>query len=370
MEQKQRIGLIGVGGIMNSTHIKGYLQCPDCEITAICDLRDVALENTGKKLGIPEERRYHDYHDLLNSGVIDAVDIATSNDAHVEIALAALDAGFPVSIEKPIGMNFAQAAALSKKSKETGLPVFVCFSWRYNDYPRFMKKLIDEGNLGKLYHIYVTCIKDSGLWVGRRLEWRFQEDRASSGVLCDLGSHMFDMVRFFGEEFESVACNRGTIVKRRQMEGSDEWADVTTDDWSNVICTLKSGVSATVKLTRCATNVKNYIEFFVMGEKGSLRFIHDNGKNQLLACLGENNATNTFVPLEIPDDCRGALQSRSYVNLLNGHPDVYASLIDEGLGSQAAVDAAKLSSQTGRFITIRELYESVGLPYDDETEKK
>lgn len=356
---KIRIGLIGTGGICNGSHIPGYLkQCADdAEITAICDISADALKRTGDRLGLPEERRFTDYRDLLASGLVDAVDVMTSNDVHVKIALAALDAGFPVSVEKPIGMDFSESLALEKKSKETGLPVFVCFSWRYNDFPRYMKYLIDNGEIGQLYHIYITCIKDSGLWVGRRLEWRFQEDRAGSGVLCDLGSHMFDMIRFFGEEFENVYCDRGTIVKRRQRQDSDEWADVTTDDWANVICHLKSGISADVRISRTATNEKDTIEFYVIGSKGSLRFIYENGKQRLLRCTGEDMADNTFRELTVPEEFRAGGQSRSYIDLLKGHPDKYAAAISEGIYSQAAVDAAKLSSQIGRAVTIKELFE-------------
>ena len=362
--EKKRIGLIGVGGIMNGRHIPEYLVCKDCEITAICDTKPVNLKRTGDRLGIPEERRFTDWHELLKCGAIDAVDIATSNDFHVPIALGALEAGFPVSVEKPIGMDFSESVKLAKKSQKTGLGVFVCFSWRYNLLTRYMKKLVDDGMLGKLYHIYIKVIKDSGLWVGRRLEWRFQEKRASSGVLCDLGSHMFDMIRFFGEEFESVYCDRGIIVKRRQLEDSEDWGDVTTDDWSNVICRLKSGINATVELSRCATTDKDLIDIYLIGEKGSLRFTYDNGKQSLRGCTGEDIKDTVYRELVPPSDFSCGGQSQSFLDLLNGRPDRYAAEILEGMRSQAAVDAAKLSSGLGRAITIKELYESAGMEYD------
>jgi len=354
--KKIRLGLIGCGGIMNSSHIPGYLKCEDCEVTAICDISEAALKKTGDRLNVPEEHRYKDYKDLLACGIIDAVDIATSNDVHVPIAIAALEAGFPVSVEKPIGMNFEESLALEKKSKETGLPVFICFSWRYRDFPRYMKYLIDNGEIGDLYHIYIKCVKNSGLWVGRRLEWRFQEERASSGVLCDLGSHMFDMIRFFGEEFKNVYCDRDTVVRRRQLIDSDEWGDVTTDDWANVICRLRSGVGATVTLSRTVTSESDCIEFYVVGSKGALRFNYSAGKQNLYACTGEDVKKFEFKELTVPEEFKTGGQSRSYLDLLQGHPDEYAATISEGLYSQAAVDAAKLSSQVGRAISIDELF--------------
>lgn len=354
--KKYRIGLIGVGGIMNGAHIPEYLWDENCEITAIADISESALERTGNRLNLPPERRFKSHRELLRSGLVDAVDIATPNDAHVPIALEALDSGFPVSVEKPIGINFRESLELERKSQETGLPVFVCFSWRYRALPRYMKYLVDSGEIGKLYHIYFKNIKDSGLWEGRRLEWRFQKERAGSGVLCDLGSHLFDLVRFFGEEFESVFCDMGTIVRRRQKIDSDEWGDVTTDDWSNVICRLKSGINATVTLSRCATNEKDTIELYLIGEKGSLKFIYENGRQKLLKCVGEDRIDNTFREVSVPEDFKAGSQSSAYIRLLGGIKDSYTAVISDGIKSQAAVDAAIKSYETGRRVSIDELY--------------
>ena len=353
--EKVRIGIIGVGGIANGVHIPKYLECEDCVITAVCDIDEKRLNETGDRLNIPESARFTDYCDLINSGLVDAVDIATSNDVHVEISLAALDAGLPVSVEKPIGITFEESLALRKKSEETGLPVFVCFSWRYRGTAQYMKKLIDDGEIGEIYHIYINCIKDSGLWEGRRLEWRFDEKRAGTGVLCDLGSHMFDAIRFFGKEIESVSCDRGIIVKKRQLLDSDDWADVTTDDWANATCVLDGGANATVILSRTAVAENNTTEFYVTGSKGALKLSSVKGET-LELCSGEDLKTKTFKTLEIPAEFSGANQSRSFINIVKGIKDGFASDIFAGIKSQAVVDAAKFSSETGKRILIEEMF--------------
>ena len=116
---------------------------------------------SGKTWNIPENARFADYKELLKSGLVDAVDITTSNDWHVPIALDALDAGLPVSVEKPIGMNFDESLALRKKSEETGLPVFVCFSWRYRDCPRYIRSLVQEGKIDeqRIHDSYIRIQK-------------------------------------------------------------------------------------------------------------------------------------------------------------------------------------------------------------------
>ena len=65
---KLRVGLIGVGGIMNGTHIPGYLTCDDCEIVAICDINPETLKKVGEKLNIPEEKRFLHHEDLMAGG--------------------------------------------------------------------------------------------------------------------------------------------------------------------------------------------------------------------------------------------------------------------------------------------------------------
>ena len=100
--KKVRVGIVGVGGIANGVHIPGYLKCDDCEITAICDIDEKRLKETGDRLNIPETARFTDYRDLINSGLVDAVDIATSNDVHVEISLAALEAGAQTALQQDV----------------------------------------------------------------------------------------------------------------------------------------------------------------------------------------------------------------------------------------------------------------------------
>ena len=105
---KLRLGLIGVGGIMNGTHIPGYLTCDDCEIVAICDINPETLKKVGEKLNIPEENRFLHHEDMMKSGLVDIVDIATPDNMHCPIATDAVKYNLPFSVEKPMGMNYKE----------------------------------------------------------------------------------------------------------------------------------------------------------------------------------------------------------------------------------------------------------------------
>lgn len=348
-----RIGVIGVGGIANGVHIPGYRQTENCEIVAICDINAERLEKVGEKLGIPKSHRFADYRDLIACADVDAVDIATWNSVHCEIAAAAVAAGKPVSVEKPVGLNYTEAWKLAEAAEKNQVPTFVCLSWRYRPHTRYLKYLLDNKKLGKLYHIYVRCIKDSGLWKGRKREWRFDSVRAGSGVLGDLGSHMIDIVRFFGEEFKEVYAQKGIFVKERPSEEDGAILSVDTDDWCNIVARMESDVACTIQLSRCTTTVPDITQLEIYGEKGKLVFLSENGKFAITFTDAETKAEEI---LEVPTEF-DAVQSRSFVDLVNGIEDDYTCKIEQGLACQAVIDAALLSAEQNRTVSIVEIKE-------------
>lgn len=349
-----RIGLIGCGGIANGTHIPGYLKIPEmAKITAVCDINEERLGKVGDKLEIPAKARFTDYRDLIASGLVDAIDICTPNHVHCEIAHAAINAGLPFSIEKPIGLSYEEAKALADAVERTGTPSFVCFSWRYREYTRYVRDIIKSGKLGKIYHIYVTCIKDSGLWEGRKLEWRFDKNKGGTGVLGDLGSHMVDIVRFWGEEFDGVFAQRDIYIKERMREDCDEIAEVTTDDWCNINASSKNGIPITIALSRVATTIDARMEFDVMGENGRIRYVNDNGQ-YIEACFGEDVKARKFERLTPPESYEGN-QSKSFVEMLLGRKDQYTSELVHGMECQKVLEAAQISCDIGEYVRIEDV---------------
>ncbi len=348
--KKIRVGLIGTGGVMGYNHLPGYRVCDNCEITAICDINPETLRTVGEKLNVPEKNRFLKYEDLMDSGLVDIVDIATPDNVHCEIAEAAVRRGIPFSTEKPMGMNYKEVKSVCDHAAEKNLPGMVCFTWHYRPYIRKMHDLMKNGLVGQVYHVYIRCIKDSGLWEGRRLEWRFDEKQSASGVMGDLSSHMFDIARFLGQEFEAVSADAGIFVKERRELNSEKMVPVTTWDWCNVLAKMRGGANATFQISRTTKYISDWIQVEVYGDKGRLYYEWLGGQQKL-----EIQDEKGKIERIIPDAAYDAVQSRAFLNISQGIRDEMDATLENALKCQAVLDAAYRSVKEGRWVTIAEI---------------
>lgn len=358
---RKRIGIIGYGWVASANHKNSYSITKNAEIVAICDINEAARQRGKKDFCLSDSQLFDNYRTMIDSGICDMVDICTPNNSHCEIAKYALNAGLPVSIEKPVGINSKEVSEVGQLAKEKGLPVFICFTWRHMPTTRYFKDLIQSGVIGKVYHCYIKCIKDSGLRPGRRFEWRFDKEQAGSGVLCDLGSHMIDFLNWANEDIVGLSANMGIFVKERQKIDSDEWATVTTDDYANIIADLRSGATANIELSRCATTENQLVEFIIYGENGYIRYTNDMNDG-LEVCLGEDLKNKNRHKIKTPDEygkTGSIFQSQSFVDYANGKSDLFTSNIDDGLKAQIVIDAVLKSVKEKRYVTIKEVSEEL-----------
>lgn len=359
---KTKVGIIGYGGVARTNHKLSYGVAKDAEVVAVCDVNPAALAKAKEHFGLADDCLFTDYKAMIDSGLCELIDVCTPNSLHCEMATYALNAGLPVSVEKPVGVNSQEVNDLKKLAEEKGLPIFICFTWRHMPTSRFLKDTIDSGAIGKVYHCYIKCIKESGLWEGRRLEWRFQKEFAGTGVLCDLGSHMIDFLSWMNEEIVGLTANTGIFIKERQKIDSDEWAPVTTDDYANILADLKSGATANIELSRCAKTEDQLVEFVIYGEKGYICFSNSVGEG-LEICYGDKETIaegRKRVPTPEKYGKVGSIyQSDSFVNLANGKVDTFTSTIEDGLKAQMVIDAAVKSSEEKRYVTIEEIAQTL-----------
>ncbi len=358
MENKRiRVGSVGLGSIWSGVHEPGIRRSPDLELVAICDIDEEKLQAAGEKYGIDPAHRFTDYHDLINCPDVDAVDICTSNDAHFMIAMAAVEAGKPYDLEKPITMTAQEADELEAATREKGLPNMICFSYRFKAAARYARDLIAKGRIGDIYHVDMQYFQAWGLPRAEcPLVWRYIKDRTGSGALGDLGCHALDLVRFVtGKESCKVVGHTGTYVTERKLEKGEGTGKVDVDDFCNYLVEMEDGISASFQITRFAFGRGNYQRMEIYGSKGAIVYHLDvagDGVDEIEVCDGDIHAdAHVFTKLPVPEQYFSD-QMQSFADIVNGKGDGLAANIQDGRLNQHAVDAVLASAEKGCWMEI------------------
>ena len=348
---KKRIGIIGIGNIARGVHVEQLKKLGNASVTAICDIDENKLSEAGTELNIDASHRFTDYHELIGCADVDAVEICTPNYLHVEMAKAALEAGKPVNIEKPLSVDYGTAAELDEILKDTCLPAMMCFSYRFMPAVRFAKWILEQGMLGDIVNADIAYLKSSAFIKERKLEWRFIKEYAGSGVLGDLGVHLIDMTRFLLGEIDSVCGHTDIVVRKRQKIDSDETGDVTTDDFCAFLAKLSSGAFASFTVTRCAIGEANTIKYDIYGTKGVISF-NLNKPEILNVCIGEiDTQCGGMHEVTVPKRFFKG-QEETFVDALYGKYDEHFPYASEGIKCQKILDAIFKSSEENKWINI------------------
>jgi predicted dehydrogenase len=161
------VGVVGLG-YWGKNLLRTFKALPAARTTALCDLDPAALARFAPDH--PGARPTADFAELLRRDDIDAVVLATPPSRHHAMALAALRAGKHVWVEKPLAMTAADGRELVEAARQAGRTLFVDETFLYDPLVREMKRLIDEGALGEVYHLSFERLgmgrikRDSNVW--------------------------------------------------------------------------------------------------------------------------------------------------------------------------------------------------------------
>jgi len=193
--KKMRIGFIGCGWIAGS-HIKAFLAQPDVEIVAGCDLIPGKAKAFFEKHGVEGVKTdYKDDVDMIadKSLNLDAVTICTYNRQHAAPAIHALEAGLHVLLEKPFTVTTEEAIEVMRAEKKSGKVLSIGFQPRLVANMQMIKKIVQSGELGKIYYIQTGGGRRRG--IPTPFGTTFIEDAtAGLGALGDIGCYSLDMV--------------------------------------------------------------------------------------------------------------------------------------------------------------------------------
>jgi len=215
-----------------------------------------------------------DWRSVIERDDIHIIDICAPGWMHAEIAIAALEAGKHVLVEKPLANTLAEAelmTAAAAKARKRGVQSMIGFNYRRVPALALAKELIAEGRLGTVRHVRAAYLQDWLSDAESPMTWRLRKETAGSGALGDIASHAIDQVLYLlGDAVTEVSGRLHTFVDRRP--GADGLEDVTVDDAAWATLTLASGAIASVEVSRVATGQKNSLKLEIYGDKGTILF--------------------------------------------------------------------------------------------------
>jgi predicted dehydrogenase len=193
--RKMRVGIIGCGWIAGS-HMNSYLKQPDVEIVAGADLIPGKAEKFFKSFGIEGAKTHYKNHEEMlgdESLGLDAVSVCTYNRQHAEPTIYALENGINVMLEKPFTVTLDEAIEVCRAEKKSGKLLSIGFQPRLDENMKMIKKIVESGELGKVYYIQTGGGRRGG--IPTPFGTTFIEDKtAGIGALGDIGCYSLDMV--------------------------------------------------------------------------------------------------------------------------------------------------------------------------------
>jgi len=346
-----KVGIIGTGGIAQYLHLKQYLDCDDTQVVALCDVREEALTATRRRWGLEDTAVFTDAEAMFAEVDLDAVSICTPNDSHRDLALAAIEAGVAILCEKPLALNATQAQEMADGAEAAGLVNMTGFSKRFFPAARLAKSLIQDGELGEIYVLEGHYVQGWVLRPDLPLVWRLQRDRTGSGALGDLGSHLFDLARWWvGEAGEVVALTR-TFISQRPLPQGQGMGTVDVDDHVGFVVRFQEGAMGTFTASRVVGSIRDDCRLTAHGSHGSLTFTTQQ-PDRLQVCLGQAmQRLQGLSDVEVPRDYRNVEEIPTFVQAVRGGTSVEPSFLD-GLRCQELLDAVLESAETGRRVPL------------------
>lgn len=358
-----RVGLIGTGWWAEPMYLPALRDHPHGRITALVGRNAQPL---AERWGIAQV--YDDFRQLIDANLVDAVIVSTRNDTHYPITMAALDAGLHVLCEKPLGLNYPQAAAMAAHATRQGVKHMTPFTYSFMPTARYLKQLIDEGYIGQPYHLnlryFTGFARDPGGY-----NWRLDRALAGSGALGDIGSHFLYLAYWLYGEITEVCAELGEIVPRAAFDPSGQ-PYVRTDDNAMLLLKFANGAQGMLHATIVASEETQFGQIHGLDFHGSGGTLHchiDWEKTQEIRGLRVGAGPAQLLPIpdsiwqgvrreRVHDTYRDLFRTREFM----ARQWVSAIALDQpvtpdfhaGAYVQRVMDAAIASHATRRWVAV------------------
>ena len=349
-----RIGVIGAGSIAQ-LHLEAYAAHPEVDLVAIADINLERAQQVADTYGA--RRAYSDPHELLADEEIDGVSICTWNNSHAQWAIAAIEAGKHVLVEKPIARTYEEAQAIQRAAEASDRIVQVGFVRRHAPNCQVLKTFVDRGDLGEIYYAKASCIRRNGNPGG----WFADKEIAGGGPLLDIGIHVLDLcwylmgspkaVSVSGNTYDRLG-NRAHITTMPRYQVSDyDPSKNSVEDMANAVIRFENGASLVLDCSFSLHATKDSIGVSVYGDKGGA----DLEPSLQIATEMHDSVVNITPQI-----------SSGTFEMSPGFANEIANFVDAGLGRAESVapawhgveivkilEAIYTSARTGQEISLR-----------------
>ena len=360
MNRKLRMGMVGGGTDAFIGAVHRLAANMDGLIEVVCGAMSINPEiakSSGKMLFFPEDRTYLTFEEMMEKESklpvdkkIDFVTIVTPNFAHFAPAIAALDKGFHVVIEKPITFTLDEAKQLKKKVADTGLILLLTHT--YAGYPmvKQAKQMVKEGAIGKVRKVLVEYPQG---WLSKLSEkegnaqaaWRTDPKRSGkAGAMGDIGTHAAHLAEYItGLKITHLCADLNIMVSGRAL-----------DDDGNVLLKFDNGAAGILTASQIAAGEENALRIRVYGEKGGLEWAQQEPNTLLVKWLDSPTqvlraGTNGFI----------SANAKANTRTPGGHPEGYLEAFANlyrcfALTLTARIDGTKAPEFAGDFPSVED----------------
>ncbi|PWM42626.1 MAG: oxidoreductase [Clostridiales bacterium] len=362
VSRKVRVGIIGCGWIAEA-HVKSYKNCPDVEIVAGADIIPGKAKKFFEKTGVEGARCYESTEEMLKNEQLDAVSVCTYNSQHAPCAIAALEAGVNVMLEKPFTVTLDEAVAVMKAEKKSGKLLSIGFQPRMDENMKMIKKIVESGELGDIYYIQTGGGRRRGIPTPYGTSF-IESDKGAIGALGDIGCYSLDMVlNAIGypkpltvSGYKSAYFGKNPAYFEAEGKPA-EYAEIFgVDDFAAAFIRLEGGIVLDFRIA-WAMHLDTPGDTIIMGTKGSLRIPSTECWNGTVggAMKIYHDVAGKGVETEIPIlKTKGNLfdlKIRSFVDAVkDGTPAPVPS--SQILYNQAILDGIVKSAEAGKEVEI------------------
>lgn len=370
-----RIGIIGYG-MMGKAHSYGYREAPRLRelpvrprLQVISGRRRELVEKAAAAYGVEEVTT--DWRKIIERKDIDIVDICTPPGTHAEIAAAAAAAGKAVFTEKPFAIDYADGKKAVDAAQRAGVLNAVGFNYRRLPAVSLMKRMIDEGAVGKVQLWRGCWLSDEFVDPQIPFDWRF-ERKMGGTTIADLGSHMIDMALWMVGEVAEVSAQSATFVpERANPEKPGAKRSVEIDDATSALMNFANGCRGVLEMARTCVRRPCDLTVEVNGSEGTLRFDYARLNELLYGDAGDaanlygmrriraEHATHPYAANWWPIG-QGVGYGSSFVNqfadLLEAWPKgPWNPDFRQGLAVQGVCDAIERAAAERRWVKVSEI---------------